>query len=112
MVLENGEKNLICPSCNNPASWRRFQKYSMWICYQCNYAVTCHNFGKRPVGTMADAETRLMRNEVHKKLDKVWINKEMSRTKMYRLLSEKFGREIHIGEADIEMCKKLLEVVI
>ena len=34
----------------------------------------------------------------------------MKREEAYQMLKTKFGKEVHIGETDIEMCKKIINL--
>lgn len=78
-----------CPYCNKEAEWlaneavygkRYGRSYMVWVCKDCLAYVGCH----------------------------VWKNGNMSRKEIYRQMEEKFGRPIHMGEADIETCKEII----
>lgn len=111
-----------CPYCGNLAEWvenkeiygKNYGKSSVmcWLCRSCNAYVGCHNNSKKPLGTMANAETRKWRREAHKLFDPLWKSRKMSRAKAYGLLQGHFGSIIHIAECDIEMCKKIITFLI
>ena len=110
-------KEVICPKCNKPAPWvenkekygRNFGKSFMcYFCKPCGTYVGCHENTRRPLGTMADTETMDWRIKAHIVVDDLWKDGKMNRKEVYKLLKEKFGREIHIGESDIETCKEII----
>src|SRR3990167_4571490 len=115
--------NLKCPYCNKDAKWcenkviygRNFGKsYMCWYCKPCDAYVGCHQNTFKPLGTIANKELRRWRMKAHEVIDPMWKNglgRKMLRKKTYAMLKEKFGREIHIGESDIETCKKIIQVI-
>ena len=107
-----------CPYCDKPAMWvdnnqiygRNYGKsYKVWLCKSCNAYVGCHNNTKRPLGTMANEELRKMRIQAHVYIDDYWQKGLHTRKKVYQLLKEHFGKEIHIGSADIKLCQEICE---
>lgn len=107
-----------CPYCNQPAQWvpneevygKRYGKFYMcWFCKPCRAYVGCHNNTKIPLGTMANVELRGWRVKVHNYIDPLWKGGKISRKKVYQILKDRFGKDIHIGESDIETCKRILE---
>lgn len=80
-----------------------------YLCKPCNAYVGCHNNSRKPLGTMANAETREWRKKAHAIFDQLWKTKKMSRDKAYGLLKKQFGLDVHIGECDIEWCKKIID---
>ena len=108
-----------CPYCNKEAKWvenkeiygKNYGKsYMCWYCKDCEAYVGCHNNTKAPLGTMANKELREWRMKAHDKIDPLWKNGKMKRNQVYSLLKQKFGKEVHIGESDIEMCKKIINL--
>lgn len=119
---------MICPYCNNEAEWaenkaiygRNFgNSYMCYYCKPCDAYVGCHNNSRKPLGTMANAETRNWRKLAHAEFDPLWKTKKkfdhydigVRRNKAYGLLKKIFGFDVHIGEADIELCKKIIQEV-
>jgi len=47
---------------------------------------------------------------VHKKIDPLWWSGKIQRKHLYSRLSKIIGYTYHTGEADIETCKKVLEI--
>lgn len=112
------KKPLICPYCKKEAVWCENKEiygknygnsYMCWLCKPCNAYVGCHNNGKKALGTLANAETREWRKKVHARIDPLWKTGKMSRGEVYKNLNRLFSKGFHTGEADIEMCKKVLE---
>lgn len=108
---------MICPFCLNPAKWvenkevygRNYGKsIMMWLCKPCDAYVGCHNNTKKPLGTMANKETRKWRKKAHATFDPLWKSGKTTREKAYKFLKIQFGREVHIGESDIETCKRII----
>lgn len=110
---------VICPYCHQSAEWienkeiygRNYGKsYMMWYCQKDNAYVGCHNNTQRPLGTMANRELREWRKKAHAHIDPIWQSGQLARGQVYARLKRALGKQIHIGESDIEMCKKILEV--
>jgi len=91
---------------------QRFGKsYMVYWCRPCDARVgTHHNDPLKPLGTMADYELREWRKHAHDAFDPLWKLGRLSRDEAYRRLNTAFGREIHIGESDIETCKRIVMI--
>lgn len=107
-----------CPFCGKSAKWvenkeiygKNYGKsYMCWLYKPCNAYVGCHQNTKNPLGTMANQELREWRMKTHAVFDPLWKTGKMSRKSAYKLLKEKLGREIHIGESDIETCQSIIK---
>lgn len=108
---------MICPYCQKPAVWTENKavygknygrSFMMWWCQPCDARVGCHNNTRKPLGSLANAETREWRKKAHALFDPLWKGGQMSRDKAYRLLSGAFHRKMHIGESDSETCKAIV----
>lgn len=107
-----------CPYCKMEAIWcenkeiygRNYGKsYMCYLCKKCDAYVGCHNNSKKPLGTMANKELREWRKKTHTTIDPIWRDGVISRGKLYRMMSDHFGFDVHIGESDVEICKKIIE---
>ena len=108
-----------CPYCNKEAAWvsneviygKQYGKsnHMAWWCKPCDAYVGCHCNTKTPLGTMANAELRKWRTKTHMRIDPMWRCEKYNRKKIYQMLKDHFGREIHIGETNIETCKEILK---
>ena len=107
----------ICPYCGKEAEWvenkevygRNYGKsYMMWLCRECDAFVGCHNNTKHPKGSLAKRELRELRKECHRLLDPQWKEVGRSRAETYAWLVKNTGVQ-HIGEADIDECKSVIE---
>ena len=107
-----------CPYCQNKAKWcdnkevygKRYGKsYMCYWCEDCRAYVGCHNNTRKPLGIMANKETRKWRMKVHSILDPLWQSGKMTRKEVYKKLEKIFNERIHIGESDIQRCKDILE---
>ena len=113
------KKPKICPYCNQEAIWCENKEiygknygnsYMCWLCKPCGAYVGCHQNSKRALGTLANKELREWRKKVHARIDPMWRDGSIKRKEMYKTLSRLTNKEFHVGEADIEMCKKVLEL--
>ena len=59
---------------------------------------------------MADAELRNWRIKAHAHVDKYWKSGKYTRNRMYQRLNHAMGKITHIGESDIEVCKKIITI--
>lgn len=108
---------MICPYCNKEAPWvsneqiygkRYGASYMCYYCKDCDAYVGCHNNTGKPLGTMANKELRTWRMKAHAHIDPIWKSGRLKRGQVYARLRKHFGREIHIGESDIETCKEII----
>lgn len=86
----------------------------IWICRDCNAYVGCHRGTCRPLGTLANEETREARKRAHAAFDPLWRGKFMGRNQAYRALAKKLGiekKDCHIGMLDAETCRRVVAVV-
>jgi len=106
-----------CPYCYQPAVWienkaiygKNYGKsYMCYYCKPCNAYVGCHNNTRKPLGVMTNSEGRKWRKKAHAVFDPLWDRYGGNRNKAYKALKKHFGREIHIGESDIETCKEII----
>lgn len=109
-----------CPYCGNKAQWtsneviygKKYGKSFMcYYCAPCDAYVGCHENTKRALGTMANAELREWRKRAHKAIDPLWQEQGMTRKGVYSFLEAVFRKPVHIGEADRDMCERVIEVV-
>ena len=61
---------------------------------------------------MANKELREWRMKAHANIDTYWKEGGMSRGTVYAKLKEKMGREIHVGESDLEAAKELSTITL
>ena len=115
------ENKMICPYCNKESEWvenkeiygRNYGKsYMCYLCKPCNAYVGCHQNTKKPLGTMANKDLREWRKKAHANIDPVWKSGKMKRKELYGFLNKVFGFAVHVGESDVEMCKKLASLQI
>ena len=114
------EKKIKCPYCGNEAKWcenkeiygKNYGKsYMCYFCEPCNAYVGCHNNTTEPLGTMANKELRDWRIKAHNAFDSLWKTGFITRNEAYKILENEFGKEIHIGESDIETCKRIISKI-
>jgi len=110
---------MICPYCKKEARWcenkeiygKNYGKsYMCYYCKPCDAYVGCHQNTRNALGIMANKELREWRRKVHAKIDPLWRSKEIGRKTLYSIISKELGKQYHTGEADIETCKKVLEL--
>jgi len=118
-----------CQYCNKEAEWvenkevygKNYGKsYMIWLCHPCDAYVGCHENSQKPKGTLANAELRKWRIKAHEAFDPIWrkskggkykkFNNQKRRIKAYGWLARELKSvAFHIGESDIEACKKIIE---
>ncbi len=108
-----------CPYCKGRAEWvensqvygKNYGKsWMIWLCRRCDAYVGCHENTRKPLGTMADKETRGWRRAAHHHLDKLWKSGAFTRREVYDFLKLSFGRDVHVGESDVETCRKIISI--
>ncbi len=118
-MSSKNNKHMNCPFCQKEALWcenkeiygRNYGKsYMVYLCKPCDAYVGCHNNTTKPLGTMANRELRAWRMKVHAEIDPLWKEGYYTHEQLYRKISEKLGYTYHTGEADIETCKKIMEM--
>jgi hypothetical protein len=106
---------VICPYCQQPATcedsavvYRRSFGF-IWIC-RClpkwSY-VGCRGKTKRPLGTLANAQTREFRKRAHSIFDPMWKRGLMTRQEAYIWLGAELGlspEQAHIARSDVDQC--------
>lgn len=121
--VAHNENLTICPYCLMKAVLVKGHKISsveaergddyFWLCSPCQAYIDCHKRGDgtAPLGTLANAELRLKRQEAHEAFDPIWKGGKVSRLKMYFYLSKYLGisrRSTHIGLFDGDMCDRVV----
>ena len=119
-----------CPYCCKPAvlvdSSAIYKKsYGMiWLCQPCQAWVGVHkNDGKnRPLGTLANEETRHARRMAHGAFDPLWKAdldkgepKHKVRARVYVWLAKELGiekKDCHIGLFDLKTCVRVIEICV
>ncbi len=89
-----------------------------YLCSPCDAYVGCHPGTNKPLGVLANAETRKARSEAHKYFDALWRNVAIGRRAEYRRmtyewLAEKLGinrPDCHIAHFDIAMCARVVSI--
>lgn len=83
-------------------------------CEPCGSYVGCHPGTNEPLGTLANATIRKLRNQCHNKFDRLWKSGEMKRGEAYKWLQDKMyltKEDAHIGKFGEEQCIKLLSIL-
>ena len=115
--------NPICPYCSSPSKRISgdllyphrpdLRRLTFYQCIPCQAHVGCHPGTDRPLGRLANAELRKIRQEAHQYFDTLWKNQgTMKRKEAYSWLARKLGISVtscHIGEFDVETCKKVIK---
>lgn len=112
-----------CPYCNIPAHLKNgifvyphrpdlFKKF-FYVCFWCKAHVGCHPDTKKPLGRLANAELRRLKQAAHAAFDPLWREGDMKREQAYKWLAGELKierKDCHIGMMDEETCKKVVEV--
>lgn len=105
------EVNLVTGKIIYPHRPDLFHK-KFWLCKPCDAYVGCHGESQRPLGRLANSELRRAKMMAHAAFDPLW-KKSGNRKDAYYWLSNQLGIEMkncHIGEFDVEMCLRVIEV--
>lgn len=115
---------ITCPYCNAEAELvtggviyphrgdLRDRKF--YLCRPCNAYCGCHPGTTKPLGRLANAELRMLKQQVHAVLDPLWRSGSETRKGAYQLLADKLGiprSDCHIGMFDVETCRRAIEVL-
>ena len=114
MPVENF-KPPICPYCGKPSAlmtqkeWygKDFSGRMLYGCRSCDASVGTHPNGK-PLGTLANKELKLLRQQCHALIDPIWQNGILNRYEVYARIKKQFQIE-HIGESTKEECLRLIK---
>lgn len=113
-------RNINCPYCGQRAELKDTEiiygrSYgNAWICRnypKCDAYVGVHRRDNNPLGSLANAELRTLREECHAKFDQLWSGGRMNRNEAYELLMKIMKlnkKKSHIAKFDKEKCNKLL----
>ena len=109
---------IYCPYCGKEAKWCENKEiygenlgksYMCYLCKDCDAYVGCHKNTREPLGTLANKELREWRIRTHRAIDRYWTSNICTRKRIYSILKNIFKKEVHVGESDIEMCKKIIK---
>ena len=113
-----------CPQCNREAVLRTAAevfgvgtkiKGHFWTCPRHplhDYTVGCHPGTYKPLGELANKETRGWRARAHASFDGLWQNGHMTRTEAYTWMKRSMGlaeAKAHIACMDVKQCKDLIQ---
>jgi hypothetical protein len=87
-----------------------------WQCAPCDAFVGCHKNSKdhKPLGTIANAETREWRKRAHSIFDPLWKSGHMSRRAAYDWLADSLGYRpghAHISWMTSAECARVVELM-
>lgn len=88
---------------------------AVYVCKQypkCDTYVRTHPGTTIPVGTPANRELRLLRNEAHKHFDRLYLSGMMSKQDAYRWLANQLQApmsQAHIGYLSEYYCKQVIQ---
>ncbi len=83
-----------------------------WICDECNNFVGCHPNTIKPLGCIATKHLRQARAEIHGILDPIWQSGTMSRSRIYKELSNKLGWKYHTASIrNITEAKQVINIL-
>ena len=93
------------------------QRNLYWLCKPCQAWTGVHQNSRKyaPKGSLANAELRKKRQDVHAAFDKIWIDGQLTRANAYFWLAKQMGFEkknCHIGYFDLQQCETALALVV
>jgi hypothetical protein len=96
---------------NRPDLW----DLPFWQCPFCKNFVGCHHKSRTPTKPLGCIPTRAIKDarmEIHKIMDPIWQNTDISRTWVYNQISKKLGYEFHTAELrSLEECEQVKQIV-
>jgi hypothetical protein len=89
----------------------------IYLCRPCKAYVGTHNRSNKPLGRLANAELRRLRNAAHSHFDPIWKQGRFKgrRNAAYQWLAKKMDLtvgETHIAMFDVEQCRSVVEIMI
>lgn len=112
-----------CPYCGSKVILQDsiiiYRKQSYGLVYtcekypRCDAYVSCHKGTKKPLGTLANAELRSIRNLGHATFDRIWKEKILTRTQAYAWLAKRLGLKVeqtHFAMFDKETALKAIDI--
>lgn len=120
------KRRVLCNYCGQPAGLFAGKEVypdrpdlshlNLWVCWSCDAWVGCHETGdgQRPLGSLANEETRAARNAAHAAFDPIWQQCEMTRPAAYAWLARSMGireSDCHIGMMDAAACRRVVGIV-
>jgi ribosomal protein L37AE/L43A len=87
----------------------------VWRCIPCEAHVGTHGDTWKPLGTLANKETRNARTHTHAMFDPLWKTGKMTRSEAYKLLSSLMGiseKQCHIAMFNVQQCEAAQESLI
>ena len=91
------------------------KKIPFWICDSCKNFVGCHHKTSKPttpLGCIATPEIKNARKHIHRILDPIWQSGKISRSKLYKIISNKTGRKYHTSHIrNIEEAREIYRLV-
>lgn len=117
---------VVCPYCRRAAELvtgaviyphrGELSKKWFWRCEPCDAYVGTHVNSHRhhPLGRLANAELRKLKQRVHAIFDPVWKKGGIDRKEAYKRLAERMGiprADCHIGMFDEAQCRQALVIL-
>lgn len=81
-----------------------------WQCPSCKHFVGCHKGkkGYKPLGVIPTPQIKYARSKLHEIIDPLWQKGKISRSDLYRKISEYLGWNYHTAELrTIDDCRKV-----
>lgn len=83
-----------------------------WQCDTCKNYVGCHPKTDKPLGTIPTPDIRNLRGYLHRRIDPLWKDGKITRTKLYAKISKQLGYEYHTGEvSSVQQYQQVLDIV-
>lgn len=108
-----GKEARIVPSTDIFCTLKDTRYSQYWECLPCDAHIPCEHGTEVPVGTLANAHTRRLRQEAHKAFDPFWRFHKWHRKIAYLLLARTMGVETlscHIAMFDDDQCSQVIQI--
>ena len=84
-----------------------------WVCDACNNYVGCHPGRMKPLGVIPTDKLRKLRSEIHAIIDPIWRSGVKTRAQVYKLLSNKIGKEYHTANiASVAEAENIIKIAL
>ena len=114
---------VICPYCDQRAELVTgkevypdrpdLRRKKIYVCWDCDARVGCHEGTRKPLGRMANEELRHAKIRAHSAFDPIWQEGPLSRRGAYRWLAERLAirfDDCHIGMFSLGTCHKVVSI--
>lgn len=115
---------VICPYCTKQAKLvtgdkiyphrNDLHRLAFFLCEPCNAYVGTHKGTLKPLGRLANARLRSLKQSVHRNFDPIWKRRFLTRKEAYTWLAKEMDiskKDCHVGMFDEKQCVLALAII-